>query len=771
VTKNRNPPRWLKSLVPLSLSIGVLATLGCGGKANHTPQPVAPTVLGNSAAITSVVLSSGTMMPKFTQAVRSYSANVYVGTSDLTVTVVLEDPKATLTLNGVPTNSGMSSNVIQLKEGITDLAIIATSEDRRNTNLVSVRVKKVTANTHVWVLNSVGGTHLEDALVTLKDAETGTILEENLPLPAEKNGSLFLGLDPDKKYDIYAKGKNSAEACFANFDPSREDTVTLYCLPHAPAFPAEAPIITDIAFSYYPESDEDNFEFRSLPPSINSLVSTWTDMEVISVTALAKSAITEQSWGPRAINVAVDTLAWLETPSTYAVVESAVPQIHNGQEYYRTTYLFLLPVSSALPSKDHWLSIVTYDVANNRTEQRVYLTITDSAPDVSADTNISAINPELTLCQAQTYGISMELPAINPVEAYGVTYRTYLEFALDPTLVYGEGDELGGWVFPDYDFPVIRGFEVWRSIGNDKNFKKIDTVHYTQAYDGRYNYIQVSYTDRGGNLYNAIRKQRFAYADISSDAVEDVMYYKFVPFNGNPANGGMGLGSNVLRTKPLPPFTTRLVEPHNGAVSKKVFPTFRFLATNPALLDAGNSFADDFIFNLYCKPLTGHGSGSAPINTTFKLDFGDIDDQGQPFPYYWDPRALYVNSVFVSWGYWKPATINGQRTGTPFVWIEDGNTIVIDTDNDEFRRRNQDAVWGYAVLNPGFTYEWSIFGRSGGIANVAMDNIATNAAFFQRAYTTPDGYTSNAFSFGSISDYGLGAPNGFFRLTVDVDAE
>ena len=590
-------------------------------------------------------------------------------------------------------------------------------------------------NTHVYVLDSVGGAYVENSRITLKDAD-GNLLEDNISLPQDKNGSLILDLDPEQKYNIYAKGAGSAEACFARFDPSRENTATLYCRPHNLAgFPAEAPIITDISFGN--QASPPDSSWLKLPDNVNYLSRPLADLQYVKITAISKCGIAELLDYPPPININIDALAWLNAGVTGAALEDSISVNINGNHYYQSTYVFKTPVLNNISTADHWLDIVVYDLASNRTEQRVYLNILDSAATETNDDDLSALTPALYAIQAETYGISMDLPAINPIDSYGASYSTLLAFNLSYVLYEDYYD------YYDSGYPAIRGFEVWRSDGNQNNFKLVDAVYYAAPNDGAFVVSQSPY----------LIAQEFLHSDRGPDVAEDFMYYKIRVFNGNPANGGFSRDSNILCVKPLPPFTTRLAEPFHGAVAKKAWPCFKFKVTNPALLGADTS--DQFYFSLYIKNV---GFNEAVFDAAFVALITETDETGQPRFGFWNNYS----------GEWQPALCYDEGgIVVPFVWLEDDGIIAIDTNNYVFQ-----TFIAYHPLLQGVSYSWNIFGMYGGVVGSGtFSEEATNSAFFYKEYPAPNGAAANAFSFGSIYDYGLGATNGFYTITIDPDAK
>ena len=747
-------PRWLKIgfTIPISLTLALLATMACGGD-NKSDAP--HTTLSQDAGITGLEISKGALTPAFKTNIRNYGATLYSNTPAINLTVTVLDEKSRLTINGAPAISGQAAPVA-LHDGANTINIVTVSEDGRNSDVTTLTVNKIKPSTKVWVLSGLGDSPIENAVITLKDANN-RLLEDNISLPPNKNGTLALGLDSGMKYNIYAKGKDSAQALYANFDPSRESDAVLYCLPQhgGDVFPAEAPIITDISFS--PNQSD---PWTRLYNSGNHIAGPRADVANVRITAIAKCSIIETSWGPPPIGIGLDTRADFYNDETEpSLMQAQIPRGFDGQLYYETIYCFTvnLAESNALSEKDHWIDIVVYDMANNRTEQRVYLTITDAAASMDSDDDISEITPELFLLHGETYGVSRNLPAINPIDDHGAMYFTLLEFRVDARLLTYRDVYVN-----TLSFLKIRGYEIYRSTDNI-NFEKIDVRHFYYSDGYKMEFDDYSSPDQ----WDWLLYQLFYYTDQTYGMSDGPLYYKIRAFNGNPANGGFSKFSNVMRVTPLPPFTSEMTSPEHNAISDKVYPAFRFDVSNPALL--GSELADLFYFTLYLKNITDN----YPIfNVRFLVDFTQLDEEGNPlighFRHYDDgpegPGLYWTSAVYDS----GERDSNGNPIYLPFAWIEGDSTFVIDTDNYGF----QSGADVFAELLPGDTYEWNIFGQIGGIAS---DN-SVNQALFYKGYTVPQGLpvfaVAEAFSFGSISNYyGLGAINGFFTLTIDPDAK
>jgi len=323
----------------------------------------------------------------------------------------------------------------------------------------------------------------------------------------------------------------------------------------------------------------------------------------------------------------------------------------------------------------------------------------------------------------------------------------------------------------------IRGYEVWLSIGNDQNFKKVISYN---------NYAGLTSTGSfgtapGGNI-NFIDRNPTITPDVPH-------YYKIRVWNGNPADSGNGPGfslwSDTLVTTPLQPFTTTADDVTH---TQKLWPTFRFNITNPGMFNDPDM--TDFAFLLYLKP----SDGNYPFfYAPFQIDFTERDEDdawgvGKPSVWIQDVQD-YSGSTGVATGPLLPAAdyIYGPDGETivaaaPFAWLENDGTVVVNTDSPKFRelvRRNQATLYFNLLygnsLEPGAAYQWSIFGLGGGIIGGAVGGISgvgTDAALFAKGRNlAPYDQQPRAFSFGSNRRYSYGSPNGFYRLIIDPNAK
>jgi len=782
----------LALLLPLSLA--ALLGVGCGGKDDNV-QPPSPPVLGSEAGVTGLSITLGELAPAFSPNINRYTTTVgLLGEDSIQVTVTLKDPKAKLRVNGLDVASGAPTNV-SLVNAVNTVSVLVTAEDGRTSNTVTLTVNKLPFNTRVWVLNGMGGVPVENTLLKLTDAK-GNVLADNVPLPKEKNGEVIFGLDPAQKYNIYAKADFSAAACYANFDPAKEDTAALYCSNTSTSYYAlEAPVIEEIAFGTANANDGGAGGWKIMPNTAY-YVGTLANVAAVRVTAFTSnlnastmydSAYDEWDTTTRIavpLRINIDNVASANAGGSTGAVGTTIgtrntPVTVDGKVIgYRTVYRAATPAIQAnIFNKEHFLSVMASDVIGNRTEQRVYLTITDSTNAVADDPDLTGIVPKLDWTQAQTFvgngnfqgRPGAEVNAIDQPE----NYNGYAQVVTNFYALTATGAGL-----------AIRGYEVWRSIGNEDNFVKIATVNYAT-------------TNATTNVYQ--------FVDRTPSITLGDMYYMFRFFNGNPTNKGYSQFSPIMKTVVLPPFYVMLAPSHN-LVSPKLWPTFKIAVSDPGVLAKGTfgqmricltvKYADNpYLFMLVPMLLS-----SDKLRTADQYDWAGTTPAyvATGFSYSSSSSAL---SGTITWqeaydykdvpdGEDDQGNPKTKRVYTPFVKVEADGTIVIDTDSANFQKYMENAVRaahysaGEAFL-PGATYIWNIMGANAGVrwSSSSYPGRWTTTANTQAAYLggkeindhLPAGDANrNNFrgtSYGSGQIYGFGSPEGWFPIIIAADAE
>jgi hypothetical protein len=787
-------------LLPLTL-----VSLGCGGNNDVQPPPPPPPVLSSEAGIADLSVSLGELAPSFAPSVKSYSVgsvdglgNVgpvgYLGETSIGVTVTLKDAKATLRVNGQPAASGQRVDVA-IREGANTIRVAVTAEDGIALELTTLALNRLPEpNSKVCVLNGISGVPIRNTVLKLTD-NRGNVLFDNVPLPKEKNGTAFLSLDPAKKYNIYATGDDAAVACFANYDPAREDAANLYCLRTSSVYyEYEAPIIEEIAFATT-NAESANWltmsnDARYLGPLANVaavrvtvLTANWI---AGSFEALTGTAI------PAPVRINVDEIASSSASGDdgstrggvtgTATGPTATPNVNvavnvGGRQYYRSQYRFSTPnLSAVIFNKEHFLDVVAYDCLQNRTEQRVYLTITDAASSVAGDPDLSATVPTMLATQANTYvgaGDATARPGDEMLNGIGQigTLSGYVQGQLLFYVRTPTGVHLG-----------VRGYEVWRSDGDDKNFVKIATVNFASLTTG----------------------SPFVFNDRTPTLSEGVHYYRVRAFSGSPANNGYSPLSAPRVSNVMPPTTIVPAQSHKN-VSDKVWPQFRIAASNPVMFN--KDISDIFRFTLMVKNVTDQYPF---LMVPFRVDFTQTetiagvggDDPAQQHRYGFPVGKPVVSAMWIR-GYgnigtatapdygiylytWYIAsdstTVDGDTSYKPFAYLDDDGSLVVDADSRTFQALIENAVRGLydnfgEEFIPGRTYFWNVFGERGGIiwntpgAPARIAGEISDIAYFQKGYNAaPTAGVPLSYSFTSNVIHGLGQADGWFTITIAPNA-
>ena len=722
----RYMPKWLAFLIPITFSLAVLSAVGCSSEDDKSVPP--PIVYSQETGIANIALSQGKLEPAYNDDVRNYGVSTfYTPTSSLAVAVTLKDPKSRLFIGGQERDSGQATTIALNPEGDTTIQISVQAEDGNNFNVVTLTTKQMRPNTTVYVYDSIGGNLLDgDVRLSLRDAYTGELLASDIAFPVEAQGAVFLGLDKTRRYNIYARRADTAMACFADFDPSREDTVTLYSRRDwVKTLPASAPIILDVAFGAANAMGviEGVEEWVSVPPEKNYIEAIPTDLRYVKVTAIAESDV----YAPSNLVSTLVNIDDIPTPSQERVVQAGYWEYANahylmdGKRYLMTDWCFSLV--NVIGPGEHFLDIVVYDGANNRTERKIYLGVTDTLTTTDSDLS-NASRYSWWYFRTYTYGVSFDLYSTGPVDP------PIKPLAASYDSVVPDGD----LVYVQYEIdciPGFRGYELERATNPDGPFKVVR----------RRTYANPS-TSSFVNGY-----------DFSAELVGGVTYYYRMRFYNR---NGYSPYSPIRAVTPMPSFNVSLALPANQSVSSTLRPTFKF-NINDALLNRETS--DFGRFTLFARDKNG---GEA-FRARFEIDYRALDDAGNP--------TIKINDIGANtWLFIDRKDVQGDTIYVdPFVYIEDNCTLVIDTDlaNKNF---GDAPPFQFVNFEPGVTYEWNVFGDNAS----ANDGWGTNPAwamYFYKVFTWAGAGASYSWSYASSMDEGLGAVNGYFTLIMHPDAE
>jgi hypothetical protein len=664
---------------PITLKTGSnlinVAVLAANGLQVYT---VTVTSLSQNASLAALTVAGGNgdIVPAFAQATPAYTlkTNFMANPAAVTVKATLADPNASMTVNGTALASNTVSSPIPTKVGNNPITIVVKAQDGVTSQTYTISNTTYAQNTSIRVQEASNSNPVASALITVADA-AGNVLQSNIPVSA--TGTATLGLDGASRYNLSAVGAGTAVSMIAGYDSSRETIANLYCHPLGMInFPAVAPQIT--AISYGPDGT------KWTPVAGNAISATLASLARLKVTALGGSNIASTAWSGFGMGLMVDQPAWAFAYNGYYVIdEQAVPVTVGAATLYRTTAEMGVPFTNYVPKSNHYIDLVVYDVANNRTEQKLYLNVTDGAADTT-QADLSTLAPSKLTAQLITFGITRNLFSISQVDGTPTGYEPDFFF----TLANAAGT-----------VQKITGYEIQRST-DASTWNTVGTRQYTTA----------------------TAASSLAFTDLDPTLKENVLYYYRVRcFNGNTTNnGGNSQWSVPIASAFLPAFTTRLSSPAHGAISTSLAPKLSFSITNPALFDPAVS--DYFYFYLNVTEKTNSAAGLA--------------------------QAYRYNFLVGRF----EASIGG-------VWSDASSTVSVDAAHSTIT-----IVPPGTYFMPGVTYQWSIFGTA-----------TTNAAGF-RKYTYPynDPTSVNygvAISYGSTYELSYGAVNGYYTLTIDPNAK
>ncbi|ANY73033.1 hypothetical protein BBD41_10780 [Paenibacillus ihbetae] len=100
----------------------------------------------NSADLTNVELSKGTLTPAFASGTTAYAAAVTNDVYKLTITATTLDANSTVTVNGQPVKSGTPSEAIELNVGDNKIVVTVTAQDGITTKTYTIVVTRLNAS-------------------------------------------------------------------------------------------------------------------------------------------------------------------------------------------------------------------------------------------------------------------------------------------------------------------------------------------------------------------------------------------------------------------------------------------------------------------------------------------------------------------------------------------------------------------------------------------------------------------------------------------------
>lgn len=402
-------------------------------------------------------------------------------------------------------------------------------------------------NYSVRVLDSIGGSALVGALVTVSD---GTSIVASGTTKADGVFSFYF--DPVKTYTVTAGMADRASSKIQGLTKDTKDNVALYCHKLGMVnFPATAPTIQAVQYS-----TNNGATFSPVAANTDAYDAlSWQ----LRVTAVADSAIEATAWSGFGLAASFDRMP---TSYTDRYETTALPMGYTEQSAAQPDGTFRSTAywdysDFGMPAGNHILYIICYDVANNRAEMRI--PVTSSLPAAGA-ADISSTVPgsfkvrtDVTPLSRNTF--SDEPGAAGFYHGQAISYRAYITFNMGV---------------------AINGFSVLRSE-DGVQYVTTGTVQNGGPKSGSYTYFETDPSLEIGKDY----------------------WYKVVGFNA----GFNSAESATIKTRYLPPHTASLAYPANYATVNTRGPDFKFTISDPYIIS--EQVADTYHLQLAIKEKAG----------------------------------------------------------------------------------------------------------------------------------------------------------------------
>jgi hypothetical protein len=176
-------------LLILTLLLGTVAA--CGGNGGNNDVPSA------NADLRSLVIEDATLDPSFSAATTSYRADVAYATAATRVIATTDSSRASVTVNGTTTPSGVASAVISLPVGDTPIVVVVTAEDGA-TQTYRVQVTRpppgTDASLRVLALSAGPLDQIFDPVLTSYTAGVGHLAASTrvLATPTDPNATMII---------------------------------------------------------------------------------------------------------------------------------------------------------------------------------------------------------------------------------------------------------------------------------------------------------------------------------------------------------------------------------------------------------------------------------------------------------------------------------------------------------------------------------------------------------------------------------------------------
>jgi hypothetical protein len=163
----------MRNVVKITTVYVIVATLfaGCGGGRKPPADNTPPPTLSSDTSLSNLTVSTGSLNEVFSSGTYAYTQDT--GASELSVTPILSDANATVTVNGVAVASGSASDQIALALGSNSITVVTTAEDGSTTQTYTLDVSRLSNNASLSGLTLSAG-DLDQIFQPGNDSYTGT---------------------------------------------------------------------------------------------------------------------------------------------------------------------------------------------------------------------------------------------------------------------------------------------------------------------------------------------------------------------------------------------------------------------------------------------------------------------------------------------------------------------------------------------------------------------------------------------------------------------
>ncbi|NHZ41272.1 DUF4347 domain-containing protein [Massilia sp. CCM 8693] len=163
---------------PIALAVGantitVAVTAQDGSTVTSYTVTVTRAASGD-ANLSALAFSGGTLTPAFAPSTTSYTMGVAAATGAITVTPTVNEPNATVTVNGVAVASGNASGPIPLNTGSNTVTIVVTAQNSSTKTYTVTVTRAISANNDLAALSLSSGT-LNPVFSAAQQAYTATV--------------------------------------------------------------------------------------------------------------------------------------------------------------------------------------------------------------------------------------------------------------------------------------------------------------------------------------------------------------------------------------------------------------------------------------------------------------------------------------------------------------------------------------------------------------------------------------------------------------------